>query len=213
MSQPTPRPDDEIDLDDPEVQAWFEEHMSVLRQGAYGQRFLYFTLAGAFVVGLVAYVAGYFLRPSTATTDPSACWPTCSMRSALRSGPRLSSSCWSRRSRKPSVGRSGARSRHTKPRCATRRDGRTHRDRVRPRAGADAQDAVPGPGMTRRLIVVLVVGRALVAGACGTSEVSAPPTESPSPSEATDWHDESLPPDVGAEALLAEIRSTRRSAR
>ena len=69
MSQPTPRPDDEIDLDDPEVQAWFEEHMSVLRQGAYGQRFLYFTLAGAFVVGLVAYVAGYFLR-STATTEP-----------------------------------------------------------------------------------------------------------------------------------------------
>ena len=69
MSQPTPRPDDEIDLDDPEVQAWFEEHMSVLRQGAYGQRFLYFTLAGAFVVGLIAYVAGYFLR-STATTEP-----------------------------------------------------------------------------------------------------------------------------------------------
>ena len=69
MSQPTPRPDDEIDLDDPEVQAWFEEHMSVLRQGAYGQRFLYFTLAGAFVVGLAAYVAGYFLR-SAATTEP-----------------------------------------------------------------------------------------------------------------------------------------------
>ena len=69
MSQPTPRPDDEIDLDDPEVQAWFEEHMSVLRQGAYGQRFLYFTLAGAFVVGLIAYVAGYFLR-SSATTEP-----------------------------------------------------------------------------------------------------------------------------------------------
>jgi F0F1-type ATP synthase assembly protein I len=69
VSQPTPRPDDEIDLDDPEVQAWFEEHMSVLRQGAYGQRFLYFTLAGAFVVGLIAYVAGYFLR-STATTEP-----------------------------------------------------------------------------------------------------------------------------------------------
>jgi membrane protein DedA with SNARE-associated domain len=43
--------------------------MMVLRQGAYGQRFLYFTLAGAFVVGLIAYVAGYFLR-STATTEP-----------------------------------------------------------------------------------------------------------------------------------------------
>jgi F0F1-type ATP synthase assembly protein I len=69
MAQPTPLPDDEIDLDDPEVQAWFEEHMTVLRQGAYGQRFLYFTLAGAFVVGLVAYVAGYFLRPM-ATTEP-----------------------------------------------------------------------------------------------------------------------------------------------
>ena len=58
--------------------------------------------------------------------------------------------------------------------------------------------------MTRRLIAFLVVA-ALVAGACGTSEVSAPPTASPSPSAATDWHDESLPPDVRAEALLAEM--------
>ncbi len=58
--------------------------------------------------------------------------------------------------------------------------------------------------MTRRLIASLVVA-ALVAGACGTSEVSAPPTGSPSASAATDWHDESLPPDVRAEALLAEM--------
>jgi hypothetical protein len=72
MSQPTPPPDHELDpklLNDPEVQVWFEKHMTVLRQDAYGHRFLYFTLAGAFVVGLVAYVVGYLLR-STAPAEP-----------------------------------------------------------------------------------------------------------------------------------------------
>ena len=71
MSQPTPLPDDEIGplLNDPEVQKWFDEHMTVLRQDAYGQRFLYFTLAGAFAVGFVFYVVGYLLRP-TATSEP-----------------------------------------------------------------------------------------------------------------------------------------------
>jgi hypothetical protein len=71
MSPPTQRPDDDLDplLDDPYARAWFEEHRTVLRQGAYGQRFLYFTLAIAFVVGLAAYIVGYLLRPS-ATTEP-----------------------------------------------------------------------------------------------------------------------------------------------
>ncbi len=71
MSQTSPPLDAEIApfLDDPGVQQWFDEHMSVLRQDAYGQRFLYFTLAGAFVLGLVCYVVGYLLRPS-ATTEP-----------------------------------------------------------------------------------------------------------------------------------------------
>ena len=79
-----------------------------------------------------------------------------------------------------------------------------HSDRVRPLARADARDAAPGQGMTRRLIAFLVVA-ALVAGACGTSEVSAPPTASPSPSAATDWHDAEPPTDARAEALLAEM--------
>ena len=73
MSQPTPLPDDEPDpfLNDPLVRAWFEEHLTQLRRDAYGQRILYTTLAIAFVVGLVLYVAGYLLRP-TATTEPFA---------------------------------------------------------------------------------------------------------------------------------------------
>jgi len=71
MSQPTPRSDDEISdlLDDPEAQAWFEEHLAVMREDAYGQRILYFVLAATFAVGLVAYVAGYLLR-STAPEGP-----------------------------------------------------------------------------------------------------------------------------------------------
>jgi hypothetical protein len=72
MSQPGPLPDTELDpdlLNDPEVQAWFEKHLSDLRQDAYGPRILYWILAAAFVVGLAAYVAGYVLK-STATTEP-----------------------------------------------------------------------------------------------------------------------------------------------
>ena len=72
MSQPIPLPDTELDpelLNDPQVQAWFEKHLTDLRQDAYGPRLLYSILAAAFVVGLVAYVAGYLLR-TTATTEP-----------------------------------------------------------------------------------------------------------------------------------------------
>jgi hypothetical protein len=45
MSQPTPPPDPEIDamLRDPAAQAWFEEHLTELRQDAYGQRILYWS--------------------------------------------------------------------------------------------------------------------------------------------------------------------------
>jgi hypothetical protein len=72
MSQPVPLPDTELDpnlLNDPEVQAWFEKHLTELRQDAYGPRILYSILAAAFVVGFAAYVAGYVLK-STATTEP-----------------------------------------------------------------------------------------------------------------------------------------------
>jgi hypothetical protein len=71
MSQTPQRTDDEIAvlLDDPEARAWFEVHLKDLRAGAYGQRFLYYTLVIAFVIGLIAYIAGYLLR-STATTEP-----------------------------------------------------------------------------------------------------------------------------------------------
>jgi hypothetical protein len=71
MSQPATPPDDElgVDLNDPDVQAWFEQHLTDLRKGAYGQRFLYWTLGLIFLVGLVAYVVGYFLR-TEATTEP-----------------------------------------------------------------------------------------------------------------------------------------------
>ena len=94
MSQPTPSPDPEIDaiLEDPAAQAWFEEHLAELRQDAYGQRILYWILAAAFVIGLVAYVAGYLLR-STSPTEPVGLWPTWSTRSGLRSGPQPSWWC------------------------------------------------------------------------------------------------------------------------
>ena len=71
MSQPTPPPDDEIAplLDDPDARAWFEEHLTELRQNAYGQRLLNLTLVVTFVVGLAVYVAGCLLK-TTARTEP-----------------------------------------------------------------------------------------------------------------------------------------------
>ena len=71
MQQPSPPPDDEIAplLDDAYAREWFEEHRTQLRQNAYGQRFLYSTLATTFVVGLAMYVAGYLFK-TTATTEP-----------------------------------------------------------------------------------------------------------------------------------------------
>jgi hypothetical protein len=70
MSQPIP-PDDEIAplLEDPEARAWFEQHLTGLRQNAYGQRFLYLTLVTTFVIGLVSYLVGYLLK-TTATSEP-----------------------------------------------------------------------------------------------------------------------------------------------
>jgi hypothetical protein len=67
MSQPSPLPDDEISdlMDDPQARAWFEEHLAVMREDAYGQRILYFVLAATFLVGLVAYVVGYVLRSAS----------------------------------------------------------------------------------------------------------------------------------------------------
>ncbi len=71
MSHPTPTPtelDPEL-LNDPQVQAWFEKHLTDLREEAYGPRLLYSILVGAFAVGLVAYVVGYLLR-TTAPAEP-----------------------------------------------------------------------------------------------------------------------------------------------
>ena len=71
MSQPTPAPDDDLGslLSEPEAQAWFEQHLTELRQDAYGQRILYWVLATAFVVGLLVYVVGYLPR-SSAPIEP-----------------------------------------------------------------------------------------------------------------------------------------------
>jgi F0F1-type ATP synthase assembly protein I len=68
---PTTTTDTELDalLRDPASRAWFEEHLPELRQDASGQRILLQMLAGIFIVGLVAYVAGYLIRAS-ATTEP-----------------------------------------------------------------------------------------------------------------------------------------------
>lgn len=60
------------------------------------------------------------------------------------------------------------------------------------------------PVMSRAVTVLVMAG--LLAGACGTSETSAPPpTASPAATTAVDWHDPSLAPEVRAEALLAEM--------
>ena len=71
MAQPTPPADDEITqlLNDPSARAWFEQHLPEMRQDAYGQRILYFVLAGTFVVGFIGYVVGYLLK-SSVTTEP-----------------------------------------------------------------------------------------------------------------------------------------------
>ena len=69
MSKTPPPPDDEVAvlMDDPGARARFEAHLTEMRNDAYGQRFLYFTLVTTFVVGLIAYVAGYELRSDVAT--------------------------------------------------------------------------------------------------------------------------------------------------
>jgi hypothetical protein len=63
--------DTELDprLDDPLVRAWFGEHLPELRRHVSGQRFLYWSLALAVIIGLGAHVAGYLLK-SNATTEP-----------------------------------------------------------------------------------------------------------------------------------------------
>ena len=58
-------PDDQgIDLQDPNVQEWFKEHLPKLRRSASGG-FFYRTLAAAFVLGLGAQIGGYELKAST----------------------------------------------------------------------------------------------------------------------------------------------------
>jgi hypothetical protein len=54
----------DLRLHDPHVLAWFGEHLPQLRRSAVGPRFLYWSLAVGFVVGLAAHVGGYLLRPS-----------------------------------------------------------------------------------------------------------------------------------------------------
>jgi hypothetical protein len=66
---PHPFPDEELDpqLRDPDVRAWMDEHLPELRRSVYGQRLLYQSLGTGFVVGLVAQIGGYLLRPSPPT--------------------------------------------------------------------------------------------------------------------------------------------------
>jgi len=73
MSQPTEPLDEQTAelLTDPGAREWFEKHLEEMRQNAYGQRFLYWTLAVTFVVGIVAYVVGYLFK-SSAPDEPFA---------------------------------------------------------------------------------------------------------------------------------------------
>jgi hypothetical protein len=48
---------------------WIGEHQPLMRRSAFGQRLLSWSLGIGSVVGLAAYVGGYFLK-SSATTEP-----------------------------------------------------------------------------------------------------------------------------------------------
>jgi hypothetical protein len=54
-------------LQDPYVLAWVGEHLTEVRQSAFGQRLLYKSLGICFVVGLAAQVGGYLLRSEVTT--------------------------------------------------------------------------------------------------------------------------------------------------
>ena len=58
-----------INVDDPRVRAWMEEHLPEFRRSVFGQRLLYQSLGIGFLVGLAIHVGGYLLR-SLATTEP-----------------------------------------------------------------------------------------------------------------------------------------------
>ena len=62
---------DELDemLRDSRVVEWFSDNLADVRKAAFGDRLLYQSLAVAFILGLIAYVAGYLLR-STAAAEP-----------------------------------------------------------------------------------------------------------------------------------------------
>lgn len=47
--------------------AWVGENLTLVRQSAFGQRILYWSLGSASVVGLAAYVVGYLIKSSTTT--------------------------------------------------------------------------------------------------------------------------------------------------
>jgi len=49
--------------------AWVGENLTLVRQLAFGQRTLYWSLGIGFVVGLAVYVGGFLLK-SSATTEP-----------------------------------------------------------------------------------------------------------------------------------------------
>jgi hypothetical protein len=49
--------------------AWVGENLRLVRQLAFGQRTLYWSLGIGFVVGLAVYVGGFLLK-SSATTEP-----------------------------------------------------------------------------------------------------------------------------------------------
>ena len=48
---------------------WFGEHLTLMRQSAYGQRVRYWILGLGFVVGLAAHVGGFLLRDAV-TPEP-----------------------------------------------------------------------------------------------------------------------------------------------
>jgi hypothetical protein len=57
------------DLERRALLAWVGENLSQVRQSAYGERILHWSLGVGFGIGLASYVAGYVLK-SSVTTEP-----------------------------------------------------------------------------------------------------------------------------------------------
>src|SRR5262245_44204667 len=64
--EPRPETDEDIEwMQDPGNVTWMAEHAAGLRRSVFGHRYLYWSLAIAFVLGLVLQIVGYVVRSAS----------------------------------------------------------------------------------------------------------------------------------------------------